>query len=295
MSSSQSDRFRKYEFNRFGYVLGFNRKLIQHVIENIDANYTEWTKNKTDKLTGKLKTYMDGTIKTRTFRDPSRILKAIQGRIKERILAPIRLPNTIHGGIKKRSNITNAKEHQGNKYVFTTDLRDFYPSISPQRVYDTLIELKFSPHFSHWLTCLTTLKGELPQGTPTSTHLANLVFLKTDLRLIQLCNEHGIKYTRYVDDLTFSAQQDFRDILNQILNIVTYNGFLLNYRKTKYSGNQTITGIKVFLNKIDAPDLIIEKAKIEERAERAHKPTLNYLNSIRRTNKKSNKLSSQKL
>ncbi len=66
-----------------------------------------------------------------------------------------------------------------------------------------------------------------------------------------------------MDDLTFSSQQDFKYLLNDILKIITSNDFKLSYRKTKYKGNQTITGIEVFLNKIDAPENIREKAQKE--------------------------------
>ena len=132
---------------------------------------------------------------------------------------------------------------------------------------------------------MTTWKYELPQGTPTSTHIANLVFLDTDLELIKLCNSNKITYTRYVDDLTFSSQQDFRHLLSEILNIVTSNDFKLSNRKTQYKGNQTITGIDVFLNKIDAPKKIVEKSKIEIETKADKKPYTNYLNFIRKTNR----------
>lgn len=283
-SQSKTDAFKKYEFKRLCHILGFNQKLVSSVLDSIDTNYKEWSEKKIDKKTGEVKKYKDGTEKIRVFRDPSKLLKGIQSKIKDNILAPIKLPNTVHGGVKKRSNITNAKPHQGNKYIFTTDLQEFYPNITHKRVYDTFLSLDFSTHNSHWLTKLTTWKYELPQGTPTSTHLANLVFLETDLDLINLCNQHNLTYTRYVDDLTFSSQQDFRHLLNDILKIVTSHDFKLNYRKTKYSGNQTITGIDVFLNKIDAPAKVIEKSKIEIVTNADIKPYTNYLNNIRKTN-----------
>ena len=134
------------------------------------------------------------------------------------------------------------------------------------------------------ITKLTTWKYELPQGTPTSTHLANLVFLKTDFELIELCNRNGLTYTRYVDDLTFSSQQDFREVLNDILEIVKSNGFQLSYRKTKYKGKQNITGIDVFLLKIDAHQKIKDKSKIEIETDAKIKPFTNYLNNITKTN-----------
>lgn len=283
MNSSQ---FKKNEFKRLCAIIGFKQKEVEFVVSNIDKYYKEWIERKTDKKTGAFKTYKDGTIKERTIRPSLKELKIIQSNIKNRILTPIELPDCIHGGVKKKSNITNAKPHQGNKFQFTTDLQEFYPNITSQRVYDTFCNLKFTNHFSHWLTILTTWKYELPQGTPTSTHIANLVFLPTDIKLIELCKANNITYTRYVDDLTFSSQQDFRHLLNEILNIVTSNEFKLSYRKTKYKGNQTITGVNVFLNKIDAPEKIKQKAKLEEETKANLKPFTNYLNNIRKTNTK---------
>lgn len=279
-----SSRFKKNEFKKLCATIGFKPVEVEELINKLDNYYKEWVEQKTDKKTGDFKRYKDGTIKQRTIRPSLKELKVIQTNIKNRILAPIELPNCVHGGVKKRSNISNAKPHQGNKYQFTTDLQEFYPNIDFQRVYNTFIGLKFSPHYAHWLTKLTTWKYELPQGTPTSTHIANLVFLETDIKLIDLCNKHGITYTRYVDDLTFSSQQDFRHTLNDILHIVTSGSFKLSYRKTKYSGNQTITGINVFLNKIDAPEKIIEKANAEKDTKSNTKPFTNYLNNIRKTN-----------
>jgi RNA-directed DNA polymerase len=290
MNSSQ---FKKNEFKKLCVTIGFKPALIDELIAKLDTYYKEWVEQKTDKKTGEFKRFKDGTIKQRTIRPSLKELKTIQSNIKNRILAPIELPSCVHGGVKKRSNVSNAKPHQGNKYQFTTDLQEFYPNIDFQKVYDTFIGLKFSPHYAHWLTKLTTWKYELPQGTPTSTHIANLVFLETDLKLIELCNKHGITYTRYVDDLTFSSQQDFRHLLNDILNIITSNGFKLSYRKTKYSGNQTITGINVFLNKIDAPEKIIEKSKAEIQLNLSSKPYTNYLNNIRKTNRTKKKASHQ--
>lgn len=281
MNSSQ---YKKNELKKLCATIGFKPAVVERLILVIEEYYKEWVEQKIDKKTGDFKRYKDGTIKQRNIRPSLKELKIVQKNIKNRILVPIKLPNCVHGGVKKRSNISNAKPHQGKKYQFTTDLQEFYPNITSQRVYDTFLSLNFSPHFCHWLTKLTTWKHELPQGTPTSTHIANLVFLDTDIKLIELCNHHGITYTRYVDDLTFSSQQDFRYLLNDILNIVISSNFKLSYRKTKYAGNQTITGIDVFLNKIDAPVKIIEKSKIELETNAQTKPYTIYLNNIRKTN-----------
>ncbi|MCO5260380.1 MAG: reverse transcriptase family protein [Crocinitomicaceae bacterium] len=278
-------QYKNNEVKKLSAIVGFKPDFIGQLTNDIDKYYNEWVEEKTDKKTGKPKTFKDGTIKKRVIRPSKGELKIIQTRIKNKILSKIELPNNVHGGVKKRSNISNAKPHQGNKYQFTTDLQDFYPNISAKRVYETFVELKYSTHFSRLITKLTTWKYELPQGTPTSTHIANLVFLKTDIALIELCNKFGITYTRYVDDLTFSSQQDFKPHLNTILEIVKSGGFNISYRKTKYKGEQNITGIDVFLHKIDAPQKIIERVTQERTSNSGTKPLTNYLNNIRKTNR----------
>ena len=287
MNSSQSknELFKKKEFSKLCFVLGLKRSEIRTLLESIDKNYNVWSEVKTDKQ-NRPKTYLDGTVKKRTFRNPSVLLKLVQKRIKINIIDKVELPNNVHGGVKKRSNITNAKAHQGNKYLFETDLQEFYPNINMEVVYQTFLELGYSTHFSHWLTKLTTKDNQLPQGSPASLGISNLVFMKTDTQLNQFCKNNSITFTRYVDDLTFSAQQDFGDKIQAILNIVINDNFKISRRKTVYDSNQTITGIQPFLNKIDAPKHLIEKSKIEIETNAEKKPYTMYRKNILKTNNK---------
>lgn len=283
MNSSQ---YKNHQFKQLCADIGYDPTKLKYIIENIDDYYNEWFEKKKDKKNGGYKKYKDGTEKKRIIRPSLKELKIVQKKIKNRILAPIKLPKHIHGGVKKRSNISNAKPHQGNKYQFTTDLQNFYPGIKHTQIYDTFLKLCYSNHYSNFLTKLTSWKYELPQGTPTSTHISNLVFLETDFKLIDLCNKHDIVYTRYVDDLTFSSPKCFKHLLNKILQIVIDGGFKISYRKTKYDGNQNITGIDVYNNFIDAPKKIMQKVKEESSKTVEFKPYTNYLNNIRKTNKR---------
>ena len=269
----------------FPSIIGKSKKELDEFVKNIDSHYREWYEVKVDKKTNQPKTYKDGTIKQRAIRPSKAPLKAIQKQIKDRILAVIELPENVHGGVKKRSNITNAKPHQGKKYILTTDLQDFYPSITAKKVYETFLELGFNAQCAFYITRLTTWKGELPQGTPTSTHISNIVFLRTDYKLIELCNAHNITYTRYIDDLTFSSQSDFQNAIEEILDIVLDSGLKISRRKTFYNGSQTVTGIKIFLNKIDAPEKIIKKVEEEKILPNGTmKPYTSYRNNILKTN-----------
>ncbi len=282
MNSSQ---FKKSQFKYFCSQVGFDAQTVNYVLENIDSFcYEKLPELKPDKINGGFKKYKDGTLKVRIIRPSKGKLKILQKNIKANILSKISLPQNVHDGVRKRSNISNAKPHQGKKFQFTTDLQNFYPSIKSRQVYDCFLKLGFSNHFSSLITKFSTWKGEIPQGAPTSTAVSNLVFLKTDIELINLCNNYEITYTRYIDDLTFSSQKDFRLIIPKLLEIVTKSGFKISYRKTLYSGNQNITGLDVFLNKIDAPDKIKQKVNDEKYKNLKSNPIQNYIYQIQKTN-----------
>ena len=281
-----STKYKNYQFKKLCADIGYDPTKLKYIIENIDEFYNEWFEKKKDKKKGGFKKYKDGTEKKRVIRPSYKELKLVQKKIKNKILVPIKLPKHIHGGVKKRSNISNAKPHQGNKYQFTTDLQNYYPGIKHSQIYNMFLKLGYSNHYSNFLTKLTSWKYELPQGTPTSTHISNLVFLETDFKLIELCNKHNIVYTRYIDDLTFSSPKCFKHLLDEILQIVIDGKFKISYRKTFYDGNQNITGIDVHNNYIDAPEKIVQKAKQESSKKEGFKPYTNYLNNIRKTNKR---------
>jgi RNA-directed DNA polymerase len=285
MSSSlyKQAQYKKYEFKKLCHLLGFGQVEIQKLLEGVDKNYREWSEDKLDK-NGNPKKYPNGTIKTRTFRNPSVLLKAVQKRIKKNILDKELLPNCVHGGVKGRSNITNAKQHQGKKYKLETDLQEFYPNISMRRVYDLFLSFGYSTHIAHWLTKLSTRKDELPQGSPASTGIANLIFRQTDYKLLGVCKDSEITYTRYIDDLTFSSSQDFSSLVFKILSIVIEADFKINRRKTKYEGGLPVTGLDVFLHKIDAPQHIIDKSSNEIATDAMKKPYTQYVNRVRKTN-----------
>jgi RNA-directed DNA polymerase len=280
-------QYKKRQLQLLASILRCSPAEIEFMCEHIESYYRKWVEQKKDKITGNVKTYPDGTPKTRVIRPSSGRLKEIQRSIRLNILSKILLPEVIQGGVKGKSNISNAKQHQGKKYQFVTDLQDFFPSVTPKQINCLFLNLGYSHYIAYWLTKLTSLEFQLPQGTSTSTAIANLVFWKTDQKLLALCLQYDIRYTHFVDDLSFSSSRDFREITVQFLDIVRSDGFKISYRKTAYSGKQTLTGIRVFNNYIDAPDKIKQKAKQEQTLPvEAPRPYSNYLNRIRMTNKR---------
>lgn len=189
-------------------------------------------------------------------------LKQLQRALEFKFFKKISYPNYVQGGIKQRSGVTNAKLHKGNKFKFLTDIKMFFPSIDNERVYQALTSKGFNPEVAHRITMLTTYKGMLPQGAPTSTSVANLIFHPIDIKLNAICLKSNITYSRYVDDLTFSSKRDFKNVIPELLKVVADSGFRISVKKTFYKSKiVVITGVNVGVNTFTAPEKLLEKLK----------------------------------
>lgn len=123
----------------------------------------------------------------REIRAPKPILKTIQRRINTRIFSHCTFPLYLQGSIKDNLNprdfFSNAKIHSSSKTVIAADIENFYPSVSAGSVKQVFKYLfKFPDDVADFLVSLTTLDGALPQGAPTSSYLANLIFLIFNIR-----------------------------------------------------------------------------------------------------------------
>ncbi len=167
-------------------------------------------------------------------------------------------PEDVHGFVinphylGRRCNIVeNAMVHTGKSHLLNIDIKDFFPSISAKRVK----ELFSSPLFNYdeqitWaLTMLTTYKGLLCTGAPTSPVLSNFVCLELDKELKNYALMNNLQYSRYADDLTFSSDDRIHDdMILDIVSIINKNHFRINQKKLRLVGanrRQTVTGITV--------------------------------------------------
>ena len=99
------------------------------------------------------------------------------------------------------------------------------------------------------------------KGAPTSSTIANLVFVKTGKNLNSFAKEHQITFTSFVDDLTFSSPFDFKDKTNVIVDMVIKDGFKISHNKTYYSHNPVVTGIIPMNNYLRLPESFTDKLK----------------------------------
>ncbi|MBE9584544.1 RNA-directed DNA polymerase [Mucilaginibacter sp. JRF] len=199
----------------------------------------------------------DGSFKKRDIIKPVYYIKVLQRGLNDQ-LKNLEIPDCMYGGITERNNVVNALEHISGRFFFTVDLKGFFNNITNSQVHQTLISRGFTWNEARAITNLTTYKGSLPQGAPTSTTLANLVFSSTAEFLETFCKERNITFTVFVDDLTFSSIECFKKHTNQILETLKQNGFFVNHRKIHYRKHSCeVTGIIIRKGKLFLPKEII--------------------------------------
>lgn len=267
------------------YVLGVKIHELEEIIFNIDNYYSEWSEIKTDK-NGNPRINKSGLPKTRIFNPSKRRLKIIQTRILRNILSQLEMPDYTFGAMRGKDNVGNAKRHQGKKFIFTTDLKDFFPSINHTRVFEMFRDFKFSPSVSKILTQLVTYKGRLPQGAPTSPTIANLTFVKLGKNLELFAKENKITFTSFIDDLTFSSPIDFKDKVPMILKAITDDGFKISHNKTNYkTKDPKVTGVPVKNNWLAVPKSIKNRIQnCEDKTPEQKKGLQQYADKIIKAN-----------
>ncbi len=193
-------------------------------------------------------------LKTRRHRPrwieaPKPFLKLVQRRLLDRLLYEVRPHCAAHGFYPELSIITNAQVHVRSAWVISFDLKDFFPTTDVEKVRQVLNKYyALEGKTLDTVLRLTCRGGSLPQGAPTSPHLANLAFFKGDELLSELAKQHALSYTRYADDMTFSGNGLPDGFENLVEQIVRQAGYRLAGEKTKRMGRhqcQKVTGLVV--------------------------------------------------
>lgn len=115
-----------------------------------------------------------------------------------------------HGFRRKHSIITNAAVHRNKRYVLNIDLENFFGTINFGRVrgfFTTNRNFKLNPAVATVLAQIACHENALPQGSPCSPVISNLIGHLLDVRLAALAFQTGCSYSRYADDITFSTNK----------------------------------------------------------------------------------------
>jgi RNA-directed DNA polymerase len=213
----------------------------------------------------------------RTIQAPVSSLKVLQRRLSDllqdcadEINTDRKLKDrTAHGFKRGQSIISNARQHRHRRWVFNLDLEEFFPSINFGRVRGFFLknrDFKLDDDVATVLAQIACHDNSLPQGSPCSPVISNLVAHLLDMRLVKLASEAGCTYSRYADDLTFSTnKRDFPPELavpsadegvgshlwlpgEALESVIHSSGFRINAQKTHLmyrASRQKVTGLVV--------------------------------------------------
>ncbi|MBL4963935.1 retron St85 family RNA-directed DNA polymerase [Bacillus halotolerans] len=225
-----------YDQFHLSLLVGYDEKYLIKVSNSQELFYREFNilkKNKKD---------------YRTISEPLPNLKNIQRWISKEILSNLE-PSEYSKAFRTGYSIKdNAKFHRRQKKVLTIDLKDYFGSIDYKKVFTFFRDLGYSKPVSVMLAKICTLNDGLPQGSPTSPMLSNLITKNLDHRIAGFSRKQNIRYTRYADDLTFSGDFSEGYVIKFVKMILNSEGFTLNDSKTrvrKRNQRQEVTGIVV--------------------------------------------------
>lgn len=208
----------------------------------------------------------------RTICAPSDELKDLQRRLSDLLLdckTVIHFDNEIkctlsHGFEREKSIITNARIHRGKKNVLNLDLADFFGSFNFGRVRGYFIanrDFKLDPHIATIIAQIACYKNTLPQGSPCSPVIANLITNNLDIKLSKLAKRNGCSYTRYADDITFSTRKKCfpTAIVKNVENLTLGSKLLSEIRRAGFSVNPTKTRLQFKDSRQEATGLVVNK------------------------------------
>ena len=255
----------------FAYVLGYQPKALSYILYKIPED-NKYTTFEIPKKSGGV----------REIHAPMDMLKVLQKRLSDILYECIeetlpasekdhskskRMRSALSHGFKKGLSIaSNAALHENRRYVLNLDLQDFFPSFNFGRVRGYFIKnqnFKLDPAVATIIAQIACHKNILPQGSPCSPVISNLVGQILDVRLTRLAKKYKCTYSRYADDITFSTNLKefpsdiaFKKSANKtdwllgekLSKCIENTGFQINHSKTRMQykdSRQVVTGLIV--------------------------------------------------
>lgn len=173
---------------------------------------------------------------------------------------------TAFAYVKGRSTLDAVKRHQANesRWFGKFDLSNFFGSTTLEFVmkqfatiypFSEIVKEDEGRTELEKALELAFLNGGLPQGTPISPLISNIIMIPIDYKLSNTLRDfdgNRFVYTRYADDFIISSRHDFnfRNVENLMLETFEEFGtpFSLNREKTRYgssSGRNWLLGVMV--------------------------------------------------
>lgn len=175
---------------------------------------------------------------------PSKELKLLHRYLNLFIFSLLPINDDVVFSYRENVNIQHAVyPHKFSKYFLLNDLKNFFTNIKRDNIKTLLVNnvekipVNFEPYIDKILN-LVCIDDTLAIGFPTSPLISNSLLYEFDNNMFEFCQNIGVLYTRYADDLIFSADQ--KELLVKIEEYVPIllqqqygNTFNINDRKTR--------------------------------------------------------------
>ena len=225
---------------------GLRESEIRHIMLSAPERYKHYTIPK-----------RDGT--RREIAQPSREVKAVQRAFVDVYIAQLPVHEAATAYRIGLSIKDNALRHASNGPILKMDLKNFFPSIRMQDWHyycekNSFLETEHDRFLSGHLLFMR-LPGRralrLAIGAPSSPALSNVIMHDFDENIVEAIESNHVTYTRYADDMIFSAPRTgyltgVQSAVARTIRELRFPRLEINSQKTTYitkKYHRTVTGL----------------------------------------------------
>lgn len=198
----------------------------------------------------------------RIIAQPTSQVKQLQRFVISNLLSDLPVHDCAYAYVINRSIKDNAQLHSSSRYLLKMDFSNFFPSIQGRQVAAHIRKHSKQQYSNDEIKSLISIclrqKREHPFphlsiGAPSSPFLSNSILFDFDEIISRYCKTHGIIYTRYADDLTFSTTVPnlllrMENYVETVLGNIDYPKLSINKSKTIHTSkkrNRKVTGLTI--------------------------------------------------
>jgi len=195
----------------------------------------------------------------RLIEHPSRELKAIQRWIVKALFARFPVHESATAYRKGTGIRENADRHRETKFTNRYDFSSFFPSFSQSRVLHYVSEqskklgVELTQRDLEFVGNIVCRHGRLTIGAPSSPAITNAMMFEFDRRMHEACQNRGLVFTRYADDIFVSSfapgkLEGLETLIVKSKRDIPHLRLRLNHQKTAYLSkkySRKVTGVVI--------------------------------------------------
>jgi len=195
----------------------------------------------------------------RLIEHPSRELKAIQRWVVQALFARFPVHEAATAYRKGTGIRENAERHRQTKFTNRYDFSSFFPSFSQGRVLQYVSEqsknlgIELTERDLDFVGNIVCRYRRLTIGAPSSPAITNAMMFEFDRRMHEVCQNRGLVFTRYADDIFVSSfepgkLEGLEDLIVRNKRGIPHLRLRLNHRKTAYLSkkySRKVTGVVI--------------------------------------------------